>query len=104
MKTNSSNNPYLLLDDDDLSDDFGFSFGNEDDIVAEAIAPVSDEIEDLKKRLEAIRKIYLPLLENLAKNSEQPIIKWPDRGPMLKRQISKLVALTEPGFKDKEDN
>ena len=92
-------NPYLSFDDKELTDDFGFSFSNEDDIVAEAVAPSADEITDLKKRLEAIRKIYLPLLQNLAKNSDQPIIKWPDRGPVLKKQIDKLVMLTDPGFK-----
>ena len=97
MATNT--NQYLTLDDAELVDDFGFSFGNEDDIVADAIAPATDEISDLKKRLEAIRKIYLPLLQNLAKNSDQPIIKWPDRGPILKKQIDKLTMLTEPGFK-----
>jgi hypothetical protein len=96
MATNP--NQYLTLDDAELVDDFGFSFGNEDDIVANAIAPAADEITDLKKRLEAIRKIYLPLLQNLSKNSDQPIIKWPDRGPILKKQIDKLVMLTEPGF------
>ena len=37
MATNT--NEYLTLDDAELVDDFGFSFGNEDDIVAEAIAP-----------------------------------------------------------------
>ena len=97
--TTTTNNPYLSLDDAELVDDFGFSFGNEDDIVAEAVAPATDEIADLKKRLEAVRKIYLPLLQNLAKNSDQPIIKWPDRGPVLKKQIDKLTTLTEPGFK-----
>lgn len=95
----TTNNPYLTLDDAELVDDFGFTFGNEDDIVAEAIAPASDEITDLKKRLEAIRKIYMPLLQNLAKNADQPIIKWPDRGPILQKQIAKLSTLTEPGFK-----
>lgn len=95
---NQNNNPYLSFEDDDLINDFGFTFGNEDDLIAEAIAPVSDEITDLKKRLEAIRKIYLPLLENLAKNSDQPIIKWADRGPLLSKQIKKLKQLTEPGF------
>ena len=98
MATNTNTNEYLTLDDADLVDDFGFSFGNEDDIVAEAIAPSQDEITDLKKRLEACRKIYLPLLQNLAKNSDQPIIKWPNRGPILQKQIAKLTMLTEPGF------
>lgn len=92
-------NEYLSFDDAELTNDFGFSFGSEDDIVAEAIAPAADEITDLKKRLEAVRKIYLPLLQNLSKNSEQPIIKWPDRGPVLKKHIDKLMILTEPGFK-----
>lgn len=91
-------NPYLTFDDKDLTDDFGFSFGNEDDIAAQALAPASDEISDLKNRLAAIRKIYLPLLQNLSKNADQPIIKWPDRGPVLKKQIDKLTMLTEPGF------
>ena len=92
-------NPYLSFDDKELTDDFGFSFSNEDDIVAEAVAPSADEITDLKKRLEAIRKIYMPLLQNLAKNSDQPIIKWPNRGPILTKQMDKLTMLTEPGFK-----
>lgn len=95
----TTTNPYLSLDDAELVDDFGFTFGNEDDIVAEAIAPVSDEVTDLKNRLAAIRKIYMPLLVNLAKNADQPIIKWPDRGPILQKQITKLNTLTEPGFK-----
>ena len=98
MATKESN-PYLSLDDADLVDDFGFSFSNEDDIVAEAIAPASDEIQDLKNRLEDCRKIYLPLLENLNKNSDQPIIKWPNHGPILVKQIAKLKMLTEPAFK-----
>lgn len=93
----ASTNEYLTLDDAALVDDFGFSFGSEEEIAAEAIAPASDEITDLKKRLEAVRKIYLPLLQNLAKNSDQPIIKWPNRGPILEKQIDKLIMLTEPG-------
>lgn len=99
MATATETNPYLTFDDKDLTDDFGFSFGSEDEIAAQALAPASDEITDLKKRLEAIRKIYFPLLENLAKNSDQPIIKWPNRGPVLKKQMDKLVMLTAPGFK-----
>lgn len=99
MATSKETNPYLTFDDADLLDDFGFSFGSEDEIAAEALAPASDEISDLKNRLNAIRKIYLPLLQNLAKNSDQPIIKWPNRGPVLEKQIAKLTSLTEPGFK-----
>lgn len=83
-------NKYLDLDG---GDDFGFTFDDEKDIT-----PITDEVADLKERLQAIRRIYLPLLQNLSKNADQPIIKWPDRGPVLKKQIDKLVMLTEPGF------
>jgi uncharacterized protein YdhG (YjbR/CyaY superfamily) len=85
-------NKYLDLEN---GDDFGFTFQEETDLT-----PITDEVADLKERLQAIRKIYLPLLQNLAKNADQPVIKWPDRGPMLKKQIDKMVMLTEPGFSD----
>ena len=80
-------NKYLDLDG---GDDFGFTFDDETDL-----SPITDEVTDLKQRLQAIRAIYLPLLENLAKNEDQPIIKWPNRGPVLKKQIAKLKSLTE---------
>jgi hypothetical protein len=80
-------NKYLDLDG---TDDFGFSFGEETDLT-----PITNEVEDLKQRLQAVRKIYLPLLENLAKNDDQPIIKWPNRGPVLKKHMDKLKKLTD---------
>lgn len=80
-------NKYLDLDD---TDDFGFTFSEETDL-----EPISNEVDDLKLRLQAVRKIYMPLLENLAKNDDQPIIKWPNRGPILKKQIAKLKQLTD---------
>lgn len=80
-------NKYIDVETDN---DFGFTFEDET-----SIEPVINEVEDLKLRLQAVRKIYLPFLENLAKNSEQPIIKWPDRGPILNKQIAKLKQLTD---------
>ena len=80
-------NKYLDLDG---GDDFGFTFGEETDLT-----PITNEVDDLKQRLDAIRKIYLPLLENLAKNDDQPIIKWPNRGPILKKHMDKLKKLTD---------
>ena len=91
-------NEYLDFNDHDLKTDYGFSFGSEDEIAAAALAPVSDEITDLKKRLQAVNIIFMPLLENLAKNSDQPIIKWPNRGPLLQKQIAKMKELTNVSF------
>ncbi len=88
-----SKNEYLDLHDN--ADDFGFTTVSETDI----ITPVSDESTDLKKRLQAIRKIFMPLLENLAKNPQQELIKWPNREEVLKKQMETLKHLTEVDLK-----
>ena len=88
----ANKNEYLDLHD--TIDDFGFTTSSEDELKG----PVTDEVLDLKKRLQAIRKIYMPLLENLAKNPNQEIIKWPNRGPVLQKQMDTLKKLTDVSF------
>ena len=52
---------------------------------------ISDE--DTLKRFKDIEKIVLPFLYNLSK-SDEPYIHWPNRGPIIKAQIEKLLKLT----------
>ena len=63
-------------------------------IVAEKDS-VDKEIQDAdtKKRFKEIEKIMLPFLYNLSKSNE-PYIHWPNRGPIIKGQIDKLMKLT----------
>jgi hypothetical protein len=49
--------------------------------------------EDIKKRFKDIEKVILPLLYNLSK-SDEPYIHWPNRGPIIKAQIDKIIKLT----------
>ena len=49
--------------------------------------------EDTKKRFTDLEKIILPFLYNLQK-SDEPYIHWPNRGPIIKAQIEKLLKLT----------
>ncbi len=49
--------------------------------------------EDIKKRFKDIEKVILPLLYNLSK-SDEPYIHWPNRGPIIKAQIEKILKLT----------
>ena len=51
------------------------------------------ESEDVTKRFKEIEKIILPFLYNLGKNNE-PYIHWPNRGPIIKAQLEKLLKLT----------
>jgi len=48
---------------------------------------------DMEKRFKDIEKIVLPFLYNLGKTDE-PYIHWPNRGPIIKAQIEKLLKLT----------
>tara|TARA_R100001463_G_scaffold135836_2_gene199821 strand:- start:961 stop:1356 length:396 start_codon:yes stop_codon:yes gene_type:complete len=56
---------------------------------------VNKEIQDAEaqKRFKEIEKIMLPFLYNLSKSNE-PYIHWPNRGPIIKAQMDKLLKLT----------
>jgi hypothetical protein len=49
--------------------------------------------EDTLKRFKEIEKIVLPFLYNLSK-SKEPYIHWPNRGPIIKAQMDKILKLT----------
>tara|TARA_B100000029_G_scaffold235622_1_gene232768 strand:- start:167 stop:544 length:378 start_codon:yes stop_codon:yes gene_type:complete len=63
-------------------------------IVAEKDS-VNKEIQDadVNARFKEIEKIMLPFLYNLSKSNE-PYIHWPNRSPIIKAQIDKLMKLT----------
>ena len=56
---------------------------------------ISQEITDegVKTRFKDIEKIILTFLYNLSK-SDEPYIHWPNRGPIIKAQIEKILKLT----------
>ena len=56
---------------------------------------VSKEIsdEEIKTRFKDVEKLILPFLYNLMK-SDEPYIHWPNRTPIIKAQIEKLLKLT----------
>src|SRR6056300_772895 len=49
--------------------------------------------EETQQRFKDIEKIVLPFLYNLSK-SDEPYIHWPNRGPIIKAQIEKILKLT----------
>ena len=56
---------------------------------------VTKEIQDAdtQNRFKEIEKIVLPFLYNLSKSNEH-YIHWPNRGPIIKAQMDKLLKLT----------
>ena len=63
-------------------------------IVAEKDS-VNKEIQDadVSSRFKEIEKTILPFLYNLSKTNE-PYIHWPNRGPIIKAQMDKILKLT----------
>lgn len=72
----------------DETDDFGFTFTDSSEL------PTETDLIDLQNRLTELRKMFLPLLENLKKNPEKDMIKWPNRVEILDKQIQRLIRLT----------
>ena len=65
--------------------DFGFTFVNEEDMI----------VDTSREKLVQLRDMILPLLNNLKKNPEQSMIKWPNRLKSIDAMIAKINALVE---------
>ena len=50
--------------------------------------------KDVVAKLKAVEVLILPLLVNLMKNPEKETIKWPNRAPIIEKQIEKILAIT----------
>ena len=69
--------------------DFGFTAIDEEEYNA-VIAEKEETVDEYKTRLKEVEKIILPFLTKLLKTADQPIIKWPNRGPQIEAQIQKF--------------
>ena len=74
-------------------DDFGFTATDEEEYNA-VIAEKEETVDEYKARLHEVEKLILPFLTKLLKTADQPIIKWPNRGPQIESQIQKILNLT----------
>ena len=69
---------------EDREHDFGFTFANEDELI----------VDTSREKLVQLRDMIMPLLNNLKKNPDKEMIKWPNRADVIERQIKKLKSLT----------
>jgi hypothetical protein len=74
-------------------DDFGFTAVDEAEYEA-VIAEKDETVEEYKARLDQVEKIIMPFLTNLYKSASQPYIHWPNRGPIIEKQMQKILTLT----------
>lgn len=93
----------IKLELEDADHDFGFSAVSEDELKAlekQLLQEVSKKSEDLLKveasyqgKLEQLYKAIMPLLNNLAKDSDKEYIYWPGRSDKMKAFISKVEKI-----------
>lgn len=84
----------------DETDDFGFSLVSETELKAheellkkkiEEQSKVVQKTEaELTNKLDGLRNMIMPLLNNLAKDPDKTYILWPDRAAKIKAFIEKI--------------
>ncbi len=74
------------MNDDDF--DFGFTAVDFDPTEVQA------QVDETKNKLQQVEGLILPLLKNLMKNPDKDYIHWPNRGPVIQKQIDKIIAIT----------
>lgn len=50
--------------------------------------------KDTKEKLKLVEGLIMPLLVNLMKNPDKEYIHWPNRVPLIQKQIDKILAIT----------
>ena len=69
-----------------------------------SIRAVIDEVEERKgelnekfsSKLKELESLVIPMLKGLMKNAEKEYIYWPNRTPILEKQIQKVYSITRP--------
>ena len=82
-------------------DDFGFTIIDETEITKDAVSNHELLVEELTDRLQLMYNAIIPLLKNLNKNSDQEIIRWPNRTAKLIEFKKKLDSIGGQYIKEK---
>lgn len=79
----------------DNSFDFGFTAVSEEVVANPIVTDVKSSLsEEAKAKLLEVEKLIMPLLVNLLKNPDKDYIHWPNRTPLIEKQIEKILAVT----------
>ena len=81
-----------ILKEFDEDDDFGFTATDEEEYNS-IINEKENTVEEYKAKLQEVEKLIIPFLMKLLKTADQPIIKWPNRKPVLEAQIKKILEI-----------
>ena len=83
----------LKTEDNLNDDDFGFSAVSEAEYNA-VINNTTKTAEDYKARLQEVEKMIIPFLTKLHSTGDKEYIYWPNRKPVIEKQIENILKLT----------
>jgi len=83
----------LAKEYDNIEDDFGFSAVSEEEYNS-VINKTAETADDYKTRLTEVEKIIIPFLTKLHSTGDKEYIYWPNRKPLIEKQIEKILKLT----------
>ena len=76
-----------------VEDDFGFSAVSEAEYNA-VVNKTAATADDYKDRLQEIEKMIIPFLQKLYSTGDKEYIYWPNRKPIIEKQIERILKLT----------
>jgi phage-related minor tail protein len=76
-----------------VEDDFGFSAVSEEEYNS-VIKNTEKNADNYKARLLEVEKMIIPFLQKLHSTGDKEYIYWPNRKPMIEKQIEKILKLT----------
>ena len=82
-----------LAQEFDIGDDFGFSAVSEAEYNS-VINKTAQTADDYKARLNELEKMIVPFLTKLHSTGDKEYIYWPNRKPVIEKQIEKILKLT----------
>jgi hypothetical protein len=76
-----------------VENDFGFSAVSEEEYNA-VVNKTAETADDYKTRLAEVEKMIIPFLQKLYSTGDKEYIYWPNRKPIIEKQIERILKLT----------
>lgn len=73
--------------------DFGFTFHDESEIDEKIQQEVSAAEQTYADKLKSVEAIIVPFLENLMRDPDKVMIRWPNRAEVVDKQLKKILSI-----------
>jgi len=85
---------WCLMSKDDTND-FGFTFHDESEIDEQIQKQVSATEQTYADKLDRVQAIVVPFMQNLMRDPEKVMIRWPNRAEVVEKQLKKILSIIE---------